>query len=112
MGELAYVRLRYKEPGETHSRELVRAINAADAQVSLATSTDDFRFAVAAAGFAQLLRGGRYTGEWGYPQLLELARSARGSDPHGYRAEMVALVELSRDLSGATIASLPASATH
>jgi len=112
LDELAYVRLRYKQPGQSHSRELVRVIHAADIQESLAQTSDDFRFATAVAGFAQLLRGGRYTGEWSYPQLLELAHAARGDDRYGYRAEMVALVELSRDLTGATIGALTASVPH
>jgi Ca-activated chloride channel family protein len=60
----------------------------------------DFRFAAAVAGFGQLLRGGKYTGDWSYPELIELARSSRGADDDGYRAELVALVELSRDLAG------------
>jgi Ca-activated chloride channel family protein len=101
--ELAFVRLRYKNPGEKDSRELMRVVNASDASASLAAMDDDYRFAVAAAGFAQLLRGGKYTGDWDYNGVLALLESARGTDPHGYRAEMKALVELSRDLSGTNI---------
>ncbi|MCX2981124.1 VWA domain-containing protein [Halieaceae bacterium IMCC14734] len=102
-GELAFVRLRYKNPGEQDSRELMRVIETSEAGGSMAEMDDDYRFAVAVAGFAQLLRGGKYTGDWNYNSLLTLLDDLRGSDPYGYRGEMKALVELSRDLSGTNI---------
>ena len=82
---------------------MVRVVEASEAGASIAAMDDDYRFAVAVAGFAQLLRGGKYTGDWSYNSLLTLLDGARGSDPHGYRGEMKALVELSRDLSGTNI---------
>jgi Ca-activated chloride channel family protein len=98
-GELGVVRLRYKEPEADRSRLIEMTVQRRDIQDSLAASDEDFRFAVAVAGFGQLLQGGKYTGDWSYTELLELARGARGDDRNGYRGEMVALVELSRDLS-------------
>ena len=56
------------------------------------------RFAAAVAGFGQLLRGGRHTGNFGYDDVLALARGARGADPHGYRGEFLTLVGLARSL--------------
>ena len=51
------------------------------------------------AGFGQILRGGRYTRDFDYDQVLALARAARGNDPHGYRGEFLSLVELAQSLS-------------
>jgi Ca-activated chloride channel family protein len=61
-------------------------------------STDNIRFAAAVAGFGQLLRGGKHTGDWNYDELLQLARQSRGDDEHGYRSELVKLVELAQVL--------------
>ena len=47
-------------------------------------------------GFGQLLRGGRYTGDYGYDDVIALAQGARGEDPFGYRAEFVNLVRLAK----------------
>ena len=57
------------------------------------------RFAAAVAGFGQLLRGGRYTGDYDYDDVIALAQGARGEDPFGYRAEFVDLVRLARSLA-------------
>ncbi len=98
-GELAFVKLRYKQPGEKQSVELERIIHTADLKSSLDDGSDDLRFAASVAGFGQLLRGGEFTGEWGYADALGLARDARGEDRHGYRSEFIHLVELARSLS-------------
>jgi len=98
-GELAYIKLRYKQPGASQSRELARVVRSSQLAADLSASSDDIRFAASVAGFGQLLRGGKYTGDWGYPQALDLARSARGADPHGYRGEFLHLIELAQSLS-------------
>ena len=97
--ELAYVKLRYKQPDEQASREITRAVNRSQMATSLGHSSEDLRFAASVAGFGQLLQGGKYTGEWGYEQALGLARGARGNDPHGYRGEFLHLIELAQSLS-------------
>ena len=61
---------------------------------SLETASADFKFAAAVAGFAQLLRGGKYMGDFDYGDVIALARSSKGEDPFGYRAEFVQLAEL------------------
>jgi len=57
------------------------------------------RFSAAVAAFGRLLRGGRYTGEYGYDDVVALAHGARGDDPFGYRNEFVALVRLAESLA-------------
>jgi Ca-activated chloride channel family protein len=53
----------------------------------------DVEFSTAVAGFAQLLRGGRYTGSLRYEDVVRQAEDALGEDAHGYRAEFVRLVQ-------------------
>jgi len=51
------------------------------------------------AGFGQLLTGATYLGDWGWDQAIELALSARGDDPFGYRIEAVNLMRLAQSLA-------------
>jgi len=101
-GELAFIKLRYKQPGASHSVELSRAISHDALNNSIDNSSDDLRFAASVAGFGQILRGGTFTGDWSYGDALALARNARGDDPHGYRSEFVHLIELAQSLSSGT----------
>jgi Ca-activated chloride channel family protein len=93
--EFAYLKLRYKLPGEDTSTLMEIPLLRADLQgSSLETASADFKFAAAVAGFAQLLRGGTYMGDFDYGDVIALARGAKGEDPFGYRAEFVQLAEL------------------
>jgi len=46
-------------------------------------------FSTAVAGFAQLLRAGKYTGSLSFEDVIRQARGALGEDPYGYRDEFV-----------------------
>jgi len=94
--ELAYVKIRYKHPDAQVSTEMGVAVMVSDVAQQTDTASNDIRFAAAVAGFGELLRGGKYLSDWDYDQLLQLARQARGSDPHGYRSEMLNLIEMAR----------------
>ena len=48
------------------------------------------------AGFAELLRGGKYSGTMSYDDVLRIALAARGDDGFGYRSEFVQLVRQAR----------------
>jgi Ca-activated chloride channel family protein len=91
--DLLTVRVRYKLPGGSQSRLFSRRV--ADRGVE---PDEDFRFASAVAGFAMLLRDSEHRGTATFDRVIALARSARGEDPEGYRAEFVGLVETARDL--------------
>ncbi|WP_424683422.1 vWA domain-containing protein [Frateuria sp. YIM B11624] len=93
--ELAFLRLRYKLPGQSHSRLIERPIAA---QAS-ARASERLRFAAAVAAFADQLRGGKGTGDFGYRRIAALAGQARGNDPQGYRAGFVQLVGLADGLA-------------
>ena len=54
------------------------------------------RFAASVAAFGQILRGGRYTGTFGYDDVIALANANKGADEFGYRSEFVNLVRLAK----------------
>ncbi|MFN3844984.1 MAG: vWA domain-containing protein [Paracoccaceae bacterium] len=91
--ELGFLRLRYKAPGETISA-LIETPITADGE-----ATEDARFAIAIAGFGQLLRGSDYLGDWGWDQAITLADANRGTDTFGYRVEAVNLMRLAKSLA-------------
>ncbi len=97
-GELANVRLRYKKPGADSSQLLEYPIRK-DAVVSAEKLSADFRFAASVAAFGQLLRGGKYLGNFNYGDVTALAKGALGGDRDGYRREFVSLVTLARSLT-------------
>ncbi len=90
-GEYAFVKIRYKLPGETESRLISQPVTAASETVSTEAS-----FAAAVAAFGQILRGGEYTGSYSLDDVIALATANRGLDPYGYRSEFVNLVRLAR----------------
>ena len=96
--ELALVRLRYKKPGGDTSTLIEQPVRKDEIIEDLGQTTDSYRFAAAVAGLGQILRGGKYTGEFGYPEVLTLARGARGEDPFGYRGEFLQLANLASSL--------------
>ena len=92
--ELAFVKIRYKPPGEDASRLLTTVVRTDSAHASLDESPGEARFASAVAAFAEQLRGARHTGTFSLADTAALAAGARGDDPFGYRNEMVRLVRL------------------
>ena len=94
--ELATVAIRYKLPEGETSTEIARHVTVADAADSAADAPADVRFAAAVAAFGQLLRGGHYTEDYDYDDVIAAAQAARGADPFGYRTEFVNLVRLAR----------------
>jgi Ca-activated chloride channel family protein len=56
----------------------------------------DARFATAVAGFAELLRGGKYSSTLTLDDVLHIASASRGEDDFGYRAEFLQLVRSAR----------------
>jgi Ca-activated chloride channel family protein len=56
------------------------------------------RFASAVAGFGMLLRNSPNAGSLTWPQVLTLARGAKGRDEEGYRGDFIRLGELAQSL--------------
>jgi Ca-activated chloride channel family protein len=94
-GELAWLRLRYKRPGEQASRLVEQPVRLAESRAEASAS---LRWAAAVAGYADLLRGGRHVGDFGWSGVRALAEGARGADPDGHRAQFLALVDRARVL--------------
>ena len=95
--EYAFINLRYKLPGQSNSILINRPV--AVGSKPLAQGSNATRQAVAAAAFGELLRGGKYSGNFGWPQTLELARRAQSPDRHGLRRQFVQLIEKAQQLS-------------
>ncbi len=92
--DLAWLKLRYKAPGQNVSRLIETPVSA-----SAGAADDDARFAAAIAGMGQLLTGSTYLRDWGWDDAITLATGARGEDPFGYRAEAIRLMRLAEGLS-------------
>jgi Ca-activated chloride channel homolog len=93
--EYGFLKIRYKLPGEKESKLISEPIPLRTGSTSAAVKRD-VQFSTAVAGFAQLLRGGTYTGSLRYDDVIEAAQGARGEDRFGYRAEFIELVRRAR----------------
>lgn len=96
--ELAFLRVRYKTPGEQQSQLIEKVIQRSELTEQLDKSSNNFRFAAAVAAFAQQLRGGKNLQQFEYDDIARLANGARGDDLTGYRAEFIQLVKLAKSL--------------
>ncbi|WP_431261689.1 vWA domain-containing protein [Roseateles chitinivorans] len=97
-GELAWIKLRYKPPGQETSQLVELPVVKPAAMPALAAQDADTRFSVAVAAWGQWLRGSTLIGDYGPEQFVPLARGARGEDRYGHRAEFARLAELSASL--------------
>jgi len=95
--ELAFVKLRYKQPGESTSRLMESAVPQPTNNRG-ARASSDLRFSAAVASFGMLLRESEHRGNSSAAQVLEQARAALGDDVGGYRAAFVQLVERWRSI--------------
>ena len=95
--ELMTVKFRYKEPKGDNSKLITHPV--IDNHVDVKETSDNFRFAAAVAEFGMLLRDSRFKSNSSYKDALALARSAKGKDHDGYRAEFIRLVETAELLS-------------
>ena len=93
-GELAFVRVRYKQPRGTESRLLEHAV-----RPDVGRGTNDFTFAAAVAGFGMLLRDSEHKGSISTRQVLALARDGLGPDLDGYRRGFLELVRAYDELT-------------
>lgn len=96
--ELAFVRLRFKNPSAESSREVEQPVYLHAAVRSIDETSSNFRFAAAVAAFGQLLRGGAYLTNMTYARVHELAGTALGEDQRGHRREFLELVKLAESL--------------
>ncbi len=98
LDELAYLRLRYKSDSQSKSRLIQRPIYQKEIIKKLQVASNNFKFSAAVAAFAQQLRGGKYLSNFGYNEILQLAKESKGKDDSGYRGELIQLVSLAKAL--------------
>lgn len=89
--EYGFLKLRYKRPGESTSQLVTTPIKNELAPKTKSLNRET-QFATAVAGFAQLLKGSKYIGNFNYDNVIEMAQNSKGDDPYGYRTEFVQLV--------------------
>jgi len=92
--ELMTVKFRYKDPHSETSKMVKSVVQ--EEIISLEKSTQDFRFSASVAEWALLLGNSEFKQNAHYPDMIQLAKSAKGKDEEGYRAEFIRLAELSR----------------
>ncbi|WP_395334622.1 VWA domain-containing protein [Novosphingobium sp. BL-8H] len=95
-GEYGFVKIRYKLPKSDVSRLISAPIDRRAEARSFDAAPADARFATSVAAFAELLKGGRYSGTMTYDDVVRIANGARGQDPFGYRAEFVQMVRAAK----------------
>lgn len=109
--ELAFIKLRYKQHDAEHST-LIELPLSRQALTRMEQADEDFRLAVAVAGFGQLLRGSGNSGSWTYRDAKALAadfdaspKGRRGveDDYIAYRTELARLI----DVAGALVGNQP-----
>ena len=89
--ELCNIKLRYKDP-EALTSKLFSTTVGTDIKKAGET-TDRFRFSAAVAEFGMILRNSKHRGNATTADVISLASGARGTDPDGYRAEFIRLVQ-------------------
>jgi Ca-activated chloride channel family protein len=95
--EFAYLKMRYKLPGQDTSRLIERPIDAKDEVSDISKAGEATRFATAVAGYGELLRGDPYLDKsFTWDSVIDLANTAKGKDEFGYRAEFIQLARLAK----------------
>lgn len=91
--EYAFLKIRYKLPNEDTSKLIEEPVTRSNAITLGAQGLgNETGFATAVASFAQMLKGGKFTGDYSYDDVIELAQNTKGDDPYGYRTEFIQLV--------------------
>jgi len=97
--EYAFLKIRYKLPEESTSREISKAIDKGNEYKKISDAPADSRFAAAVVAFGQLLRGDSFINQFTYDDVINLARGSIKDDPFGYRTEFLNLVRLAKTAS-------------
>lgn len=95
--ELGFLKIRYKTPNEDTSKLLTYPI----ANKVNTNPSSDMRFAMAVAGFGQLLNHSKYTGSWQFADAKALAQQSLTKDKQGYRHGFIKLIDLAEALNPA-----------
>jgi len=99
--EVLTIKLRYKLPEETKSSLIEQVV--LDTHTDFEKTSENFRLAASVAEFGLILRHSEYKGTATFDQVILNAKSARGEDEEGYRAEFIKLVKTAKLLSNKDI---------
>lgn len=98
--DLAVVRLRYKTPDaskETPAEEVAASLDLSRIQQNFNRSSEDFRFAVSVAAFAENLRNSQAAKTWSLDKIVKIAQNSL--DPNNQeRQEFLTLVKKANQL--------------
>jgi Ca-activated chloride channel homolog len=94
--EYGFVKIRYKLPKSDTSQLISTSIDRRVEYARFADAPQDARFAVGVAAFAELLRGGKYSGSMTYDDVLAIVGAAKGPDDYGYRTELAQMVRAAK----------------
>ena len=89
--ELATIKFRYKKPDGEKSTEMVETIK--NETISLAKTSDDFKFSSSVAWFGLKLRGSKLISNKSISDIKNLAKQGKSNDSEGYRSEFIRLVD-------------------
>ena len=89
--ELATIKFRYKKPDGEKSIEIVETIK--NNVISLAKTSEDFKFSAAVAWFGLKLRDSKLVTNKTSKDIKALALQGKSKDEDGYRSEFIRLVE-------------------
>ncbi len=95
--EYLTIKIRYKKPDGVTSMLMEKPVK--DYVNSMDDASDNLRFAAAVSEFGMILRNSEYKGSSTFEQAQKLARSARGEDEEGYRAEFIRLIDTVKGMS-------------
>jgi len=90
-GEIANLKIRYKEPKKMTSVKFVQPIM--DIEKPIEKCSDTYRFSASVALFGMILRDSEFAKGLDYNSVLDLAINAKGDDLGAYRKEFVELVK-------------------
>lgn len=102
-GEIAFLRLRYKLPGENQSKLIERAITPKDEYGDLRSAPNSTKFALAIASFGQKLRQDPWIGDYKYSDIINLAQSSEGAVSSGMDKEFIDLVKKANELGSGLV---------
>lgn len=102
--EFATIKFRYKKPDGTKSIEMIHTI--ANLTQNFNKASENTRFAASIAMYGMLLTNSKFKGNSNYTDLIQLAKSAKGTDDEGYRSEFIRLANTAKELSLNTTATI------
>lgn len=103
-GEVGFVQVRFKLPGERDSQLMQRVVSNAGGDRVSAQPPESTRWAIAVAAFGQRLRGDPWLGDgFDWDAVLQQAQGSRGEDPYGERAAFVQMIRAAQGLPARTV---------